>query len=105
MPTSVGTLSQLTIPVMNGSTGEITNQTYNLSSGAVTIKTTTLAASGTTVTFTGIPTTGTNLIDFYIDGGSGFSAINTSTSGQVTLTYPASSAARTVCCRIEEVSS
>ena len=102
MPTD-GTLSQLIIPVLED--GTVRNKTYDLSGASVEIKTQTLAASATTVTFTGIPTTGTNLIDFYIDGGSGFSAINTSTSGQVTLTYPASSSARTVCCRIEEVSS
>lgn len=71
---------------------------------APTIKTATLAANATTVTFTGIPTTGNNIISFYIDGGANYTAINTATSGQVTLTYDAESSARTVYCEIEEVS-
>lgn len=64
----------------------------------------TLAANATSVTFTGIPTSGNNIIDFYIDGGANYTAINTATSGQVTLTYDAESSARTVYCEIKEVS-
>lgn len=71
---------------------------------APTIKTETLAASATSVTFTGMPTTGNNIISFYIDGGANYTAIDTSTSGQVTLTYDAESSARTVYCEIEGVS-
>lgn len=69
-----------------------------------TILTQTLAANATSVTFTSIPTSGNNIIDFYIDGGANYTAINTATSGQVTLTYDAESSARTVYCEIEEVS-
>lgn len=71
---------------------------------APTVLTQTLAASGTSVTFTGLPTSGNNIIDFFIEGGANYTAINTATAGQVTLTYEASSSARTVYCRIEEVS-
>lgn len=64
----------------------------------------TLAANATSVTFTNIPTSGNFIIDFYIDGGANYTAINTATSGQVTLTYDAESSARTVYCEIKEVS-
>ena len=67
------------------------------------VKTETLAASGTSVTFTGIPTSGNNMIDFFTSDGSNYTAIDTSTSGQIELTFEASSSARTVYCRIEEV--
>ena len=70
---------------------------------APTIKTATLLANATSVTFTNMPTSGNNLIDFYIEGGANYTAINTATSGQVTLTYDAESADRAVYCRIEEV--
>lgn len=69
-----------------------------------TILNQTLAANATSVTFTGIPTSGNYIISFYIDGGANYTAINTATSGQVTLTYDAESSARTVYCEIEEVS-
>ena len=69
-----------------------------------TLLTQTLAANATSVTFTSIPTTGNNLIDFYIDGGANYTAINTATAGQITLTYDATSSARTVYCEIKEVS-
>lgn len=68
-----------------------------------TIKSQSLAANATSVTFTGIPTSGNNLIDFFITDGANYTAINTATSGQITLTYAASSSARTVYCRIEGV--
>ena len=68
------------------------------------VKSQTLAANATSVTFTGIPTSGNYMIDFYISDGSNYSAINTATAGQVTLTYDAIASARTVYCRIEEVS-
>jgi hypothetical protein len=65
----------------------------------------TLAANATTVTFTNIPTSGDYLIDFFTSVPLDYTAIDTSTSGQVTLTYPAQESAVTVFCRIEEVSS
>lgn len=68
-----------------------------------TVKTATLAASATSVTFTQMPTSGNNIIRFYIEGGANYTAIDTSVSGQVTLTYAASVSARTVYCTIEEV--
>ena len=69
-----------------------------------TIKSQTLAANATSVTFTGLPTSGDYMIDFFIEGGANYTAIDTSTAGQVTLTYDATSSARSAKCRIEEVS-
>lgn len=100
-------LSKLILPVKNTTTGVVTNQEFNLPSGggsSAEVKTATLAASATSVTFTSLPTTGDHMIDFFTSDGSNYTAIDTSTSGQVTLTFEASSSARTVYCRIEEVS-
>ena len=69
--------------------------------GGVTSKT--LAALATSVEFD-VPTTGNNIIDFFIDGGANYTAIDTSVAGKVTLTYDADASARTVYCKIEEVS-
>lgn len=68
--------------------------------GGVTSKT--LAALATSVEFD-VPTTGNNMIDFFIDGGANYTAIDTSVAGKVTLTYDADASARTVYCKIEEV--
>lgn len=96
----MATLTQLTLPVLDN--GTVTDVTYDLP-GVSLVKTQVLAANGTTVTFTGIPTTGNNIINFYIDGGANYTGINTATSGQVTLSYDAESAARNVYCEIKEV--
>lgn len=69
--------------------------------GGVTHKT--LAALATSVEFD-VPTTGNNIIDFYIDDGANYTAIDTSVAGKVTLTYDADASAREVYCKIEEVS-
>lgn len=80
-------------------------QSFNVMDGdSKEVKTQTLAANATSVTFTGIPTSGNYMVDFYISDGAGYTAINTATAGQVTLTYDAVASARTVYCRIEEVS-
>lgn len=68
--------------------------------GGITSKT--LAALATSVEFD-VPTTGNNIIDFFIDGGANYTAIDTSVAGKVTLTYDANASARTVYCKIEEV--
>ena len=62
----------------------------------------TLAANATSISFT-VPTTGDNLIDFYCEGGADYTAIDTSVSGTVTLTYAAVSASRQVTMYIREV--
>lgn len=67
------------------------------------VKSQTLIAGGTTVTFTQIPTSGDYMIDFFTSSGINYTAINTATAGQVTLTFDAQSANVTVYCRIEEV--
>ena len=64
---------------------------------APTIKTATLAAAATSVTFTGIPTTGNNTIDVYTSkAGLDYTAVDDTTSGQLTYTFEAQSAAVTV---------
>jgi len=68
--------------------------------GAVTTKP--LAANATSVEFN-VPTTGNNLVDFFCSDGSNYTAIDTSVSGKVTLTFDAVTTARTVSCRISEV--
>ena len=63
----------------------------------------TLAAGATTVTFTGLPTSGNNLFDVYTSkAGLNYTAINDSTSGQLTFTYPAQSSAVTVFLKIQQ---
>ncbi len=66
-------------------------------------KTQTLLAGSTSVTFTGLPTEGDNLIDFYTSSGINFTAIDTSISGQVTLTFDAQSTDTIIYCEIKEV--
>lgn len=68
-----------------------------------TVLSQTLSAGSTTVTFTNIPTTGDYIIEFATSAGINYTAIDTSTSGQVTLTFDVQSAAVTVYCDIKEV--
>lgn len=68
-----------------------------------TIKTATLAATDTSVEFTGIPTSGNYIIDFFTSNGMNYTAIDTSVSGKVTLTYPAPETSVTVYCEIKGV--
>lgn len=96
------------------STNEITQGSEDLiESGAVytglngkanksVVKTATLSAGSTTVTFTQLPTTGDYLIDFFTSTGINYTEIDTSVSGQVTLTYEEQEAAVTVSCEIKE---
>lgn len=72
----------------------------NGESRAVIIKTATLVAEATSVTFTGLPS-GDYMTDFYTSTGINYTAIDTSTSGQVTLTFDAQESAVTVWCRLE----
>lgn len=55
------------------------------------------------VTFTNIPTSGDYLIDFFTSTGINYMAIDTSVSGQVTITFPHPSQTFTVYCVITEV--
>lgn len=73
-------------------------------SGGGEVLTATLASGSTSVTFTGIPTSGNNLINFYTSTGINYTAINTATSGQVTLTFESQSSAVTVYCEIRSLS-
>ena len=70
---------------------------------SATVLTQTLTAGNTTVTFTNIPTTGNNIIDFFTSTGINYTAIDTTISGQVSLTFEAQLSDVTVYCRIEEV--
>ena len=74
-----------------------------LGGGSGQIKTATLAVGDTSVTFTQIPTTGDYIVDFYTSNGINYTAIDTSVTGQVTLTYKAQEVAVTVYCQIKEV--
>lgn len=65
--------------------------------GAITNKT--LAANATSVEFD-VPTSGDNLIEFFSSDGADYTAIDTSVSGKVTLTYEAVASSRTITCRI-----
>lgn len=68
-----------------------------------TILTQTLTEGSTTVTFTNIPTEGDYLIDFYTSNGISHTAMDTSTEGQVTLTFKPQESDITVFCEIKEV--
>lgn len=100
--TDVVTFAEGSNVTLSSSNGTITISASGGGSSA-TVLSETLAANDTTVTFTSIPTTGNNLIDFFSSDGSNYTDIDTSTSGQITLTYTASSSARTIYCRIEGV--
>lgn len=77
----------------------------NAAGGKATIKTATLAANATTVTFTGIPTTGNNTIELYTSvAGLDYTAVDDTTSGELTYTFEAQSAAVTCYLVIREVS-
>jgi len=70
-----------------------------------TVKIATLAAGATSVTFTGIPTTGNNTIDIYTSkAGLDYDSVDDTTTGQLTYTFEAQSAAVTVYLVIREVS-
>ena len=62
----------------------------------------TLGISETSVEFD-VPTSGDNLIDFYTSDGSQPTAIDTSVSGKVTLTFESAAYARAVYCKTETV--
>lgn len=101
--------SESTKPVQSGGVYSALQNKANTSDLAnkadkPTIKTETLFANATSVTFSQMPTNGNYIISFYIDGGANYTAINTATAGEVTLTYDAEPSARTVFCEIEEVS-
>lgn len=66
----------------------------------------TILAGGTTVTFYNMPTLSSatvNFIDFYTDKGVNYTAIDTSVSGQVTLTFPVQATDMAVYCELREV--
>lgn len=71
--------------------------------GGEIVKSATLAIGETAVTFTQVPTTGDYLVDFFTSNGINYSAIDTSTAGQVTLTFEVQEVAVTVYCQIKEV--
>lgn len=77
----------------------INDAVEDLSDSLGTVTTKTLAANATSISFD-VPTSGNNLIDFYISDGSWYTAIDTSVSGTVTLTFDAVASARTISCRI-----
>ena len=69
------------------------------------VKTATLAAGATTVTFTSIPTSGNYLFSLYTDkAGLNYTAVDDTTSGQLTYTFEAQSSAVSVYLEIKGVS-
>lgn len=74
------------------------------SGGSSTVLSQTLVAGNTSVTFPNIPTTGDYLIDFYTSDGVPYTDIDTSVSGQVTISFEAQSSNVTVFCEIKEIS-
>lgn len=69
------------------------------------IRIATLAAGSTTVTFTNVPTTGDNFIDVYTSvAGLEYTAVDDTTSGELTYTFEAQESAVTVYLVIREVS-
>lgn len=82
---------------------EVVEKIDNVKDLVGTTTVSTLAANATSISFT-VPTTGNNLIEFWCSDGSNYTAIDTSVSGTVTLTYEPSASARSVSCRIAAVS-
>lgn len=100
----------LVISPTTGANIEVTNDIMSfitsLSTGKenkATILSQVLAIGNTSVTFTGLPTTGNHLIDFFTSNGINYTEIDTSTAGEVTLTYDEQDVAVTVYCKISEV--
>lgn len=93
------------LAVDNSASGTKKISVANLLASGTEIKTQTLAAGTTSVTFTGVPTTGTNLIDVYTDkAGLDYDSVDDTTSGELTYTFEAQSAAVAVYLVIKEVS-
>ena len=80
---------------------ELATQNQTLSQKIGTTTTKTLAANATSIEFD-VPTSGINLIKFSSSDGSFYTAIDTSVSGKVTLTFEASASARTIACQIAQ---
>lgn len=104
--TIIGTVNSITSLIGNG-TPTTTDQTIigainEINAKVGSVSSATLAANATSVSFT-VPTTGDHLIDFYCEGGANYTAIDTSVSGTVTLTYEAALTSRTVSMMIKEV--
>lgn len=101
------TIENGVISTDNMQSGDMADVVYPLPSpsGGGEVLTATLSVGSTSVTFTGIPTSGNNLINFFTSTGINYTAINTATSGQVTLTFESQSSAVTVYCEIRSLSS
>lgn len=73
------------------------------SGGSTTVLTRTLQIGATSVTFSNIPTSGDYIVDFYTSNGINYTAINTATAGEVSLTFEAQEEVVTVWCEIKGV--
>lgn len=103
---TVDTSDYLIVDSSTGGTKKLSMENLlGAAGGKATIKTATLAASATTVTFTGVPTTGSNTIELYTSkAGLDYTAVDDTTSGELTYTFEAQSEAVTVYLVIKEVS-
>ena len=102
-----GTLVRATVAISIGDTIAVGTNVAEADDIATqikrTIKTAILSTGNTSVTFTGLPITGNHLIDFFTSNGINYTEIDTSTAGQVTLTFDEQDVAVTVYCKISEV--
>lgn len=107
LPAAVSVATDVYLAVDSSADGTkkvLVGDLLNAAGGKATIKTATLAASATTVTFTQIPTTGTNMIELYTDkAGLEYDSVDDTTSGELTYTFEAQSAAVTCYLVIREV--
>lgn len=88
MPTSIGTLSQLTIPVMNESTGEVTNKTYDLPSGGSSSDVSVIRTGQGSSTSPSYQEIVVDSTAYYIDGATYFETSTSSvSSGVETFTF------------------
>ena len=106
LDTVIGTVNTITSLIGNGQP-TTTDKTIigaineiNAKVGSATTET--LASGNATVTFT-VPTSGNYIIDFYSSDGANYTAIDTSVSGSVSLTYEVALYARTISMMIREV--
>ena len=68
-----------------------------------TIKSQTLVAGNTSITFTGIPTSGDYFANIYTSTGISYATLDTTTAGQITVTFDPQNANITVYLKLEEM--
>lgn len=95
-----GKASTADVQAVADDVADVQSDVSDLEAKVGTVTSQTLAAGATSVSFN-VPTTGDNVIDFYSSDGSNYTAINTSVSGVVTLTYDAAASDRVISCAVK----